>query len=330
MDDDAYVWAAADLVTAMAVRVAATLRLADHVAGGGRMAAEIAREVDADPGALDRLLRHLVTVGLFEADAGGHYTATTRGAPLRSDHPSRMRDRLDLDTATGRAETSLVHLLHSVRTGEACFPLQFGRGFWDDVESDTRRTESFDAQTAIDARAWAPSILAAYDWSRFGHVVDVGGGSGALVAEMLRADPGLRATVFEQPATAESARRRFAEEGLAARGDAIAGSFFDTIPPGADAYLLCAVLHDWDDERARAILARCAGAAGPSGRIFVIEKPTRGGSPDRTAMDLRLLALFGGHERTVEQLRALAQSAGLRVVEVHGAGDVAVVELATS
>ncbi len=330
MDDAADVWAAADLVTAMAVRVAATLGLADRVGRDGGTATEIARQVDADADALDRLLRHLVTVGLFASEPDGRYVLTARGASLRDGHPSGLRDRLDLEGALGRSEASLVHLLHSVRTGEACFPLEFGHGFWDDVASDPRRRASFDAQMASDVATWAPAVLASYPWGSFDHVVDVGGGDGTLLIALLRAHPRLRGTVIEQPATADTARRSFTAAGLASRADAVAASFFEPMPAGADAYLLCAILHDWDDDSARTILRRCAQAAGSAGRVFVIEKPVREGAGDRTAMDLRLLAFFGGRERTVEQLRALAGEAGLRGVAVHGDGDVAVVEMSTT
>jgi len=139
------IWALADLVTPMAMRVAATLRVADHITQGLRTASALAEVAHVDTDTLDRLLRHLVTAGVLDLDESGGYTLTDRGESLRDDHPSGMQALLDIDGAIGWADLSFVGLLHSVRTGEAAFPVQFGRPFWDDLGSDPRRTASFDA-----------------------------------------------------------------------------------------------------------------------------------------------------------------------------------------
>ncbi len=224
-----------DLLTPMAIRVAATLRLADGTAPAG-----------VDPDALDRLLRFLTEIGVFTRDDDGAYAVTELGEVLRSDHPSGLRDRLDLDGALGRAELAFAQLLHTVRTGEPGFPAQFGMSFWDDVVGDDTRLTSFNAQMASDVKAWAPAIIGAYDWGSLGHLVDVGGGDGTLMLELSDAFPSLRGSVFELAPTVATVRV-----------DAIAGSFFDPWPR-ADAYLLTAIIHDWADEPARAILRRGA------------------------------------------------------------------------
>ncbi len=320
-------WAMADLATPMAVRVAATLRIADHITWGRRTAPELAAAAGADADALDRVLRHLVTAGVLGRDESDRYVLTARGQALRDDHPAGMRALLDLDSAIGRADLSFVQLLHTVRTGEPAFPAQFGRSFWDDLAADPTRSASFDAQMAADVTAWAPDIVSAYDWGSLGHVVDVGGGNGALLAALLREHPDL-GTVLDLPGAAEAARKALTAAGLADRSDAMAGSFFDPLPPGAGGYLLCAVLHDWDDEPARAILRRCAEAAGTHGRVFVVEKLVTD-TDNRTEMDLRVLAYFGGRERGIAELTALAAAAGLRVAAVHPAEATPVVELTT-
>jgi len=319
-------WAMADLATPMAVRVAATLRIADHITRGRRTAPELAEAAGADADVLDRVLRHLVTAGVLGRDGSDRYLLTERGEALRDDHPAGMRAVLDLDSAIGRADLSFVQLLHTVRTGEPAFPAQFGRSFWDDLAADPTRSASFDAQMAADVAAWAPDIVAAYDWGSLGHLVDVGGGNGALLAALLREHPDLRGTVLDLPGAAEAARTALTAAGLADRGDAIAGSFFDPLPPGAGGYLLCAILHDWDDAAARTILRRCAEAAGTDGRVFVVEKFVTDADP-RTEMDLRVLVYFGGRERSVTELSALAAAAGLTVATVHPAGGTPVVEL---
>jgi O-methyltransferase len=319
-------WAMADLATPMAVRVAATLRIADHITRGRQTAPELAEAVRADAGALGRVLRHLVSAGVLRRDQSDRYVLTARGEALRDDHPAGMRAMLDLDSAIGRADLSFVQLLHTVRTGEPAFPAQFGRSFWDDLAADPTRSASFDAQMAADVAAWAPDIVAAYDWGSLGHVVDVGGGNGALLIAMLHRYPDLRGTVLDLPGAAETARKALTAAGLADRSDAMAGSFFDPLPPAAGGYLLCAVLHDWDDAPARAILRRCAEAAGTGGRVFVVEKLVTD-TDHRTEMDLRVLAYFGGRERGIAEFTALAAAAGLRVAAVHPAGATPVVEL---
>jgi O-methyltransferase domain len=323
---DAGLWAMADLVTPMALRVAATLRVADHIAGGRRTAPALAEAAGADAGTLDRLLRHLVAVGVLRHGPDG-YELTARAEALRDGHPAGLRALLDLERAVGRAELALAQLLHTVRTGRPAFPAQFGRPFWDDLAADPARAASFDEQMAVDVTAWAPNIVAAYDWGSLGHLVDVGGGNGALLAALLLQHPRLRGTVLDLPGAALAARGTLAAAGLADRADAVAGSFFDPLPPGAGGYLLCAILHDWDDQAALAILRRCAEAAGAGGRVLVVEKLATEADP-RTEMDLRVLAWFGGRERDLAQLTALAEAAGLRVAAVRPAGATAVVELA--
>jgi hypothetical protein len=319
--------AIADLATPMAVRVAATLRIADHITRGRRTAPELAETVNADADALDRLLRHLVTAGVLRRDASGRYALTGRGDALRDDHPIGIRAVLDIESAIGRAELSFVQLLHTVRTGEPAFPVQFGLSFWQDLKSDPARSASFDTQMGYDIAADAPAIVSAYDWGSLGHVVDVGGGNGALLTAMLSKYPTLQGTVVDLLDTAEAARKTFAAAGFADRADVVACSFFDALPPGAGGYLLSAILHDWDDDAARTILRRCAEAAGTDGSVFVVEKIGADGGSLHTGMDLRMLAYFGGRERGVDELTALAADSGLRVAAVHPADTLAIVEL---
>lgn len=310
----------ADLVTPMAIRVAATLRLADHLAAGKRSAAELAQAANADPDAVDRLMRHLVAAGIF----GEGYSLGPQGGELLDG--AGRRGVLDMEGALGRGELAFTHLLHTVRTGEPAFPMMYGRSFWDDV-ADPARAPAYDEHMGHDAGRWARDVLAAFDWSGIDYVVDVGGGDGTVLAELLRTHPGLRGTVVEQPGTAERARRKLAAAGLADRGDAVAGSFFEPLPAGADAYVLCAILHDWPDADARGILRRCAEAAAPGSRVLVVERTGPGGAAPSTTMDLRMLVLFGGRERTAAEIAALGARVGLELVEAHQSNDISVVEL---
>ena len=320
----------ADLVTPMAVRVASTLRLADQIASRSATAQALARASGADSDALDRLLRHLVSLELFGRDGSGRYSLTARGEWLRDGHPSGLRAVLDINDALGRAELSFVGLLDAVRTGNASFDALYGRSFWEDLAADPTRTASYDEQMGRDVATWSLDVVPAYDWGSLGHVVDVGGGNGTLLVALLKEYPSLRGTVFDQPQTVEAARSTLLAAGLAERSDVVAGSFFEPLPAGAGGYILSAVLHAWPDERAGAILRRCADAAGANGRVLVVEKTGVGGKAPSTAMDLRMLVYFGGCQRGVAAISALAEDSDLRTVAVHPAGEISVIELAAA
>ncbi len=317
--------AMADLVTPMSIRVAATLRIADRL-DRPRAAAELADETGADPDALERLLRHLATVGVLDRDDEGRYTPTALGACLRDGDPAGLRAAWDIEGVVGRGDLSLAALLHSVRTGAAAFPAQFGDSYWSDLAADPARQSAFDDGRGMAAGVEAPSIVAAYDWGALGDVVDVGGGNGTLLITLLNEYPALRGTVVDLPAAAEAARKLIDAADLTDRGDAVAGDFFEALPSGAEGYLLSAVIHNWSDEDARRILARCAEAAGDDGAVFVIERVAE---PTRTHADLRNLAWFGGKVRDVPELTALAESAGLARAALHTEGEIAVLELRT-
>jgi hypothetical protein len=286
----------------------------------------LAKVTGTDADTLDRLLRHLATLEVLRRSDAGEYALTDVGAALRDDHPFGLRARLDIDGGVGRAELAFVELLHSVRTGEAAFIAQFGRDFWDDLAADPARSAVFDTEMGTDVTAWAPAIIAAYDWGALGHVVDVAGGNGSLLAALLAAHPELHGTVIDLPNTAAAAGQTFAAAGVADRADDIAGNFFEPLPAGLGAYVLTAIIHDWGDEQARAILRRCAEAAGVGGRVFVIEKIGVDGALAGTEMDLRLLVYMGGRERDLDELAALIESAGCKVDAVHRAGAIVIVE----
>jgi SAM-dependent methyltransferase len=322
------VWEMGDLITPMAIRVAATLRVADHVDAGRTTAREIAEAEDVDPSILDRVLRHLVAAGVFSRNEAGEYGLTRVGEELRDDHADGERRRLDVTEAVGRADLSIIHLLQCVRTGEPAHPLLFGREFWDDLAAHDGLADSFARQMTVDVSQDAEQIVPAYDWGSLGHVVDVGGGNGALTIALLRAFPSLRGTIFDLPEAAAGARQAVAAAGLNDRCDVVEGSFFDALPPGADGYVLSAIVHDWSDDPATAILRRCAEAAGTTGRVFVVEKIGGDGETIRTGMDLRVLAYMGGKERGVAELTRLASGAGLEAVAVHPGRTLTILELA--
>lgn len=325
-------WAAADLLTPMAIRVAATLRIADHIASGTRTTAALAAAVDADEDALGRLLRHLATANVLTRPDLDTFDLADLGERLREDHPDGIRRWLDLDGAIGRADTCFVHLLHTVRTGEPAYPRQFGRGFWDDLAANPELSASFDGLMGARLVADAPAIASAYPWGALGHLIDVGGGNGAMLIAILRASPGLRGTVLDLPGAVTRADHAIAAADLTDRADTVAGSAFDALPSGAGGYLVSSVLHDWPDEDAARILRRCAEAAGQTGTVLVIEEAAddiTGGTRD-TVGDLTMLTYVRGRNRTLGQLRALAGSVGLVLGPVATVGRRSIIEFAVA
>jgi hypothetical protein len=310
----------------MAIRVAATLRLADHIAAGTQTSPALAAAVDADQDALERVLDHLVTAGVLTR-AGTAFGLTALGEQLRDDDPAGVRPWLDLGGAIGRADLCFTELLHTVRTGEPAFPRLFGRPFWDDLSADAALGASFDALMGARLMADAPVVAAAYPWSGLGHVIDVGGGDGSLLIAILRAHEGLRGTVIDLPGPIARAEHAIAAADLSDRADTEAISFFEPLPAGAGGYLLSGVIHDWDDDDAARILQRCADAAAGTGSVFLVDHVgVHRGTAD-TEGDLRMLCYVRGRERTLDQLRRLAESVGLQINSVTPAGSRSIIEL---
>ncbi|WP_158852581.1 methyltransferase [Saccharothrix deserti] len=298
----------AGLATPMTLRVAVTLGLPDRLLGDGASIDELAVELDVAPVALDLLLNHLATLGVVERTSTG-YRTTAYGANLCVDAGNGLTDLLRLDTAGGRAELAFVELAHSVSTGQAAYPRRYGQDFYADLAEYPHLRESFDRQMTHRFREQIPRIVAGFDWSRFSTIVDVGGGQGSLLAAILAAHPGMHGHLVDLEPTAAEARHTFSAHDLDERTQVTAGSFFDPLPAGADAYLLFDILHNWDDEHAHRILSRCVEAARPVGRVLVIEGV--GGLRANSQSDLDMLVIFGGRERRIDEFRALASSHGL-------------------
>lgn len=315
------VFTLADAVTPWTIRVAATLRIADLIAGGATSLADLAEKSGADPGTLRRLMRYLTCRGVFAQTAEDEYAMTDSAALLLEDHPAGRRVWWDLNGTAGRIEASFTQLLHSVKTGEPAYAQVYGLSFYEDLAANPERAASFNALMATHA-SYFGLAAGSYDWTGASHVVDVGGGTGALLAAILTANPGLRGTLVDLPDVVTGAGARFAEAGLSDRVTTVGASLFDSLPAGGDVYVLSNVLHDWNDAAAARILARCAEAVRPGGRVLIIqqlvpEQEAGGPAPDPTElqwitqMDLRLLALLGGQERTLREYADLAAGAGL-------------------
>ncbi|MFK0229376.1 methyltransferase [Streptomyces sp. NPDC090303] len=314
-----------NLVTPMAVRVAATLRLVDHLRDGATTVGELAARTGTHAPTLARLVRHLVVTGVLEGDGDdGTLRPTRLGLLLADDHPAQQRAWLDLRGAVARADLAFAGLLDVIRTGRPAYQDRFGRPFWEDLSAEPELADSFDALMSCDEDLAYDAPVAALDWTGTRHVLDVGGGDGALLAAAARTAPKLRGTLVELPGPAARARRRFAGAGLDDRLAVVDGSFFDPLPGGADTVLLSFVLLNWSDEDVLAVLRRCVEALEPGGRIVVLDRADRAGDgSDRffsTLLDLRMLVFMGGRVRTRDEVVRLAADAGLALTAEGGSG----------
>jgi SAM-dependent methyltransferase len=302
------VWALTDLATPWSVCVVVTLRVAQHMAAGKSEIGEIAQAAGADRESLLRVMRHLAGKGVFDETAPGHF-ALNDAARALMEPPALLG--LDLDGFGGRMAHAWGALLSAVRTGRPAYHEIFGRPFWDDLHAHPAISDSFDALMGPGhGTPDAEVLIDAADWGKVGTVVDVGGGTGSLLAEVLRRHPGVRGILVDQPRPAGNSREVFERAGVLDRVAVSAQSFFDPLPAGADVYLLKSVLGDWPDVEARAILRRCAEAARPNGRVVLVNGVTPN---EKASPDLLMVVLTGGKERTLPDFRELAGEAGLEV-----------------
>lgn len=306
-----------DLATPFAIRVAVTLRLPELIAGGTTEIGPLATESGAHRESLERLLRHLVSIGLFAETGEGSYGLTPLSRQLLAEDGTWLKDWLVLEGPGARMDMAFSGMLHSVRTGNSAYGTVHGTPFWDDYQrNDDLRRFFGDVMVAY---AWqtGPVLAAEFDWAPVKSVIDVGGGQGALLSEIVRANPHLDGEVLDLPAVAAEADVFLTEAGVAERARFVPGSFFDALPEGRDVYLVSRVLTDWNDENAAAILRRCAEAAG-DGRVVIVEVLAGDAhAKQNTSFDLQSLVLLGGQERTVADFEVLAGEAGLKVIETR-------------
>jgi hypothetical protein len=304
------------------VHVAAQLGLADLLADGPRGAEDLAAAAGAHAPSLARLVRALAALGVVAEETDGRVGLTPLGEPLRSDVPGSVRDPIRFLVGDWFWR-SWGDLLYSVRTGEPAFDRAFGMSNFEYWERHPEVGAVHDAFfTAMSRNTTAP-LVAAYDFSGFGTIVDVGGSTGLLLAAVLVAYPGARGILFDAPHVVAGAAPVLTEVGVADRCAVVGGDVFAAVPPGADAYILKHVIHDWDDARAAAILKQCREAMAPGAMVLLIEQvlPERleaGAAARRAAgLDLQMLVLTpGGRERTAEEFRALLGKAGFELRRV--------------
>jgi len=308
-----------DYPAAQIVHVAVQLDLADLLGNGPRSVADLVAATGAHAPALARLLRALAALGIVVQGADGRIALTPRGEALRRDAPGSVRDQV-LFLAGDWFWRSWGELLYSVRTGQPAFDRVFGMSNFAYWAHHPAAGAIHDTAFVQMAQASTAPLIGAYDFSRFATLVDVGGSTGPLLAAILAAYPGVRGILFDLPHVVAGAAPILGAAGVADRCATVGGSFFDAVPAGGDAYILKYIIHDWDDERATAILRRCHAAMVPGATLLLIEQvlPERleaGPGVQRGArLDLQMLVLTpGGRERTEREFRALLVDAGFEL-----------------
>lgn len=302
-------WELSDLATPWCLHVAATLRIANHIEAGHTRIDDLARAATVNADYLQRVLRQLVHKGVFAEPSPGVFVLNEVARQLL--HPAMLYG-LDLDGFGGRMANAWNTLLEAVRTGAPAYYKAFGRPFWEDLQAHPKIAEDFDALMGPGHGTPDPDVLVDNDWPSIKTVVDVGGGTGSLLAEVLRAHPHLRGILVDFPSTVARSGPVLTAEGVTDRVTTVGQSFFEPLPKGGDLYIMKSVIADWPDPEALAILTRCAEAARPNGRIVLVN----GVSPDEdgpASPALLMMVLIGGKDRTLAEFRALASEAGLDV-----------------
>lgn len=306
--------------TTQAVHAAVELGVPDLLAAGPQRAESLARASGCDPDALARLLRALATLDLCR-ERDGAYELAPAGALLRSDAPVSLRA---WTIQAGRyLWPAWGRLAESVRTGTSERKRATGSDAFDHFDRERETAAVFNRAMAEITRLIAHEVARAVDLSRMERIADVGGGYGELLATVLAAHPPLRGVLFDLPHAIEGAGAFLAAAGVADRCKLVAGSFFESVPEGADAYLLKSVLHDWDDERCARILQNCRRAAHPRSRLVLVERVMADrvlpGPRDRAIAraDLNMLVARAGRERSESGYRELLASAGFRVERIQ-------------
>jgi hypothetical protein len=301
---------------AQAVYAAAKLEIADRLADGPRTADELATLTGAHDRSLYRLLRALASVGVFAEDAAGRFALTPMAELLRRDVPG---SQWAWAVMMGEEHYHCWgDLLYSIETGQTAFDRIYGEPIFEFLSQNPEKAKVFDAAMVnIHGRETA-AVIDAYDLSRFGTIADVGGGNGSLLRGVLQRHPSVQGILFDLPHVVERAAALVESDGLSDRVRLVGGNFFQEVPAGADAYLLRHIIHDWDDEKSLQILGSVHRAIGEDGRLLLVESVIAPGNEPSFGklLDLTMLLLPGGQERTEAEYRDLLAKAGFRLTRI--------------
>ncbi len=299
--------------------VVAKLGIPDLLAGGPKTAEELARKVGVQPRPLFRVMRTLAARGVFTQDAHDRFGLTSLGQPLRSDHRETVRHSVIMHGELHYRAAG--ELLHTVRTGETAFDHLYGKGMFAYFEDHPEDSETFNRAMSDSAGVWS-SPIEGFDFRGHKVLVDVGGGRGTLLASLLTKNPNLRGVLYDLPQGVTDAGEYLASRGVADRVDIRTGDAFREIPKGGDVYIFSRVLHDWPDDKARLLLANARRAMRAGGVLLLWEAVVpEGDTPSATKnIDLVMLFLLGGAERTEAEWREMLAATGFELKKVTVTG----------
>jgi hypothetical protein len=291
--------------------------LADHLSSGPKSPRELAELTGTQERALYRLMRAAASLGVFTEFEDGRFANTPLSEPLRTNAVPCIRN-LALMMLDGYHVDSWAELPWCVETGKPAPYRLFGMGGFEWFERNPEQSVNFHHAMSDLSQADSPAIASSYDFSRFESLMDVAGGLGTLLAAILARTPGLRGVLFEVPLVAERAKQSPMLAAHKDRVDFIGGSFLDEVPGGCDAYVMKHILHDWEDAEAGRILGNIRKVIGPQGRLLVVEQvvPPRNEPGMAKIIDLEMLVLPGGRERTEQEWNELLQASGFRLEKV--------------
>lgn len=300
--------------TTQMIIVAAKAGVADALVDGPRSAEELAAAAHVNAQSLYRVLRGLATFGIFKQGPDGRFELTPLAEHLRSDAPGSLHS-VALIYSEAWWWDAWGNMFDAVKTGKTAFNTVHGEDVFDYLNRHPQAGARFNAHMVSVTDAAARFIVAAYDFASARRLIDVAGGHGALLCEILKAHPGISGAVFDRAAVVAGAPPRFEQAGMADRCSFVAGDFFDSVPSGFDTYLLKSIIHDWDDARALKILRNCRRAMAHDAKLLLVEHIIPENN-DRTAgkiWDMTMLVITGGLERTQAEHEALLRAAGFRI-----------------
>jgi hypothetical protein len=294
-----------------ALYVVAKLGVADLLVNGPLTAEELAEKLEVKPRPLFRVMRALAAQGIFAQDANDRFGLTPLSQLLREDNPQSLRyAAINIGEEYYRAAGEL---LYTVKTGETAFDHMYGKGHFEYMAEHPESSRTFNRfmSQGISALGNDP-FQKAYDFARVKVVVDVGGGNGTLISSILRSNPELEGILFDLPQAVTEAPKLLSVQGVEDRCQIVTGSFFDSVPPGGDVYILSRILHDWSDEKAKLILQNCRKAIKEDGALIIQEAIIpEGDTPSQgKQVDLTMLFLTGGMERTKREWSELLRESG--------------------
>ena len=310
-----------------AIYAAAKFGIADHLKIGPRSVDELAEATSTNADALYRLLRALASKGIFAEGEPRQFSLTPLAEPLQSDVPGSKRA---LALMSGDEQFhAWAEIEYSIQTGKIAFEKVYGKPIFDYLGENPDKARIFDAaMVGIHGRE-SNAILDAYDFSEIGVVADIGGGNGSQITGILQKHTSMRGILFDLPHVIERAKNQIESAGLPDRCELVAGNFFDAVPEGADAYMMRHIIHDWDDEKSLTILRNCHQAMSSDSKLLVVESVIPLGNKPFGGkfLDLVMLLIPGGKERTEDEYRALLRKAGFELTRVVPTGtEVGIIE----